>query len=254
MATAIDSLRGILNGFRALNSKGIYTMNATETDLLRQILLEVQVLSLGGVADGSITTAKLADGAVATVKILDANVTTAKIADSSVATAKIANANVTPAKLSQPFVSGNAVAASGTAIDFTSIPSWVNCIEIAVSGLSTNGVSAVLLQIGGSGGIENTGYNSSTSIISSVTNTVAGFALIAAPAVDSSIHGLASLRRVDAATNTWACVFLGGGSNAAYALVQGGSKSLSAALDRVRLTTFGGDTLDAGSVRCNYYG
>jgi len=44
-ATAIDSLRGILNGFRDLNSKGIYTMNATETDLLRQILIEVQALS-----------------------------------------------------------------------------------------------------------------------------------------------------------------------------------------------------------------
>ena len=44
--TAIDSLRGILNGFRDLNSKGIYPMNATETDLLRQILLEVEIIDL----------------------------------------------------------------------------------------------------------------------------------------------------------------------------------------------------------------
>jgi hypothetical protein len=42
MATAIDLLRGILNGFRALNSKGVYSSNAAKTDLLRQILLEVQ--------------------------------------------------------------------------------------------------------------------------------------------------------------------------------------------------------------------
>jgi len=235
MTTAIDSLRGILNGFRDLNSKGIYTMNGTEADLLRQILLEVQALSLGGgVADGSITSAKLADNSVLTAKIFDAN--------------------VTPAKLSQPFTSGNAVAASGTAIDFTSIPSWAKCIEISVSGLSTNGTSAVLVQLGDSGGIETTGYISSTSIVSSVTNTTFGFGLIAAPAVDSVIHGLVSLRLVDASTNTWSCAFVGGGSNAAYVLIQGGSKSLSAALDRVRLTTFGGDTLDAGSVRCNYYG
>jgi|GEM_PF-1471101 len=89
--TAIASLRKILNGFRALNSKGIYSMNATETDLLRQILTEVQALSLGGtVADGSVTTAKIADANVTTAKIADANVTTAKIADANVTAAKLA--------------------------------------------------------------------------------------------------------------------------------------------------------------------
>ena len=99
--TAIASLRQILNGFRALNSKGIYSMNATETDLLRQILTEVQALSLGAtVADGSITAVKLASDAVTTAKILNANITTAKIADSNITTAKIADSNVTPAKLS----------------------------------------------------------------------------------------------------------------------------------------------------------
>ena len=79
MSTAIDSLRGILNGFRDLNSKGIYTMNATETDLLRQILLEVQALSLGGLVDGSVTTPKLADGSVTTAKIADGSVTAPKL-------------------------------------------------------------------------------------------------------------------------------------------------------------------------------
>ena len=81
--TAIDSLRGILNGFRDLNSKGIYTMNATETDLLRQILIEVQALSIGGgIADGSVTTPKLVDGAVTTPKLVDGAVTELKLADS----------------------------------------------------------------------------------------------------------------------------------------------------------------------------
>jgi hypothetical protein len=73
MSTAIDSLRGILNGFRDLNSKGIYTMNATETDLLRQILIEVQALSLGGgLADGSVTTAKIVDDNVTEAKLSSA--------------------------------------------------------------------------------------------------------------------------------------------------------------------------------------
>jgi hypothetical protein len=73
MSTAIDSLRGILNGFRDLNSKGIYTMNATETDLLRQILIEVQALSLGGIpADNSVTTAKIVDDNVTKAKLSSA--------------------------------------------------------------------------------------------------------------------------------------------------------------------------------------
>ena len=50
-------------------------------------------------ADGSITAAKLANNAVTTAKLADANVTTAKLADANVTTAKLADANVTTAKL-----------------------------------------------------------------------------------------------------------------------------------------------------------
>jgi len=49
--------------------------------------------------DGSITAAKLANNAVTTAKLADANVTTAKLADANVTTAKLADANVTTAKL-----------------------------------------------------------------------------------------------------------------------------------------------------------
>lgn len=100
-ATAIDSLRGILNGFRDLNSKGIYTMNATETDLLRQILIEVQALSIGGgIADGSVTTAKLDDEAVTTAKLADLAVTTSKLDNNSVTSAKIVDGTIAAADLS----------------------------------------------------------------------------------------------------------------------------------------------------------
>jgi len=49
--------------------------------------------------DGSITAAKLANNAVTTAKLADANVTTAKLADANVTTAKLANNAVTTAKL-----------------------------------------------------------------------------------------------------------------------------------------------------------
>jgi hypothetical protein len=118
MTTAIDSLRGILNGFRDLNSKGIYTMNATETDLLRQILIEVQALSLGGgLADGSVTTAKIADLNVTTAKLADLAVTTAKLDNNSVTSAKIVDGTIAAADLNG--------AQSGSAPIF-GLRAWVN--------------------------------------------------------------------------------------------------------------------------------
>ncbi len=187
----------------------------------------------------------------------DGSITVAKLADNSVATAKIIDANVTPAKLSQPFTSGNAVAVSGTQVDFTGIPSWVKRIDIGVSGLSTNGTSSILVQIGDSGGIETTGYLAATmsgSTAVATANPTIAFSLLITPTIASILHGILSLFLVDSATNTWAFSWVGAGSDAAYMIFAAGSKALSAPLDRVRLTTTSGDTLDAGSVRINYYG
>lgn len=243
--TAIASLRQILNGFRGLNSKGIYTMNATETDLLRQILIEVQALSLGGlVADGSITAAKLANNAVTTAKILDANVTTAKIAD----------ANVTPVKLSESFKASTAVnTTSGTAIDFTSIPSWVKRITISFNGVSTNGTSNLLVRIG-SGSVDSTGYASvgqriGASSTADGTSTV-GF-LINAVNSASLISGFVGLTHLGA--NVWAVSGAFADTFGATTFITCGNKTLAGVLDRVRLTTVNGtDTFDAGSVNIFY--
>jgi hypothetical protein len=246
-ATAIDSLRGILNGFRDLNSKGIYTMNATETDLLRQILIEVQALSLGGgVADGSITTAKLADNSVTTVKILDANVTTAKILDG----------NVTSAKLSQPYTQGGAIALSGVSVDITSIPSWVSQINVKYANLSTNGTSIPIIQLGDSGGIETTGYNGSVSSISPATSAASissGLALTTAIADASSLNGEVSISRVDLASNLWVMCMSGSFQAGSITIQSFASKSLSAVLDRLRITTFGGtESFDVGTVSVSW--
>ena len=67
-----------------------------------------------------------------------------------------------------PLVSGTAVAStSGTSIDFTSIPSWVKRITLMLAGVSTNGTSDPLIQLGDSGGIENTGYVAGAAVITS---------------------------------------------------------------------------------------
>ena len=59
----------------------------------------------------------------------------------------------------EPLVLGTAQAStSGASIDFTSIPSWVKRITVMFSGVSTNGSSNWLVQLGTASGVENTGY------------------------------------------------------------------------------------------------
>lgn len=141
---------------------------------------------------------------------------------------------------------------SGTSIDFTGIPAWVTQIEINFVGVSTNGTSATLIQIGDSGGIETSGYlGGSTSLaVASVSsiNSTAGFVFNISTA-SRIVHGTIILTLENAASFTWVESSALGMSSEAGTVTSGGSKSLSAALDRVRITTAGGtDAFDAGAI------
>jgi hypothetical protein len=166
------------------------------------------------------------------------------------------NGVVTPADLSQPFTSGTAVTSpSGTSVTFTGIPSWVKRITILLSGVSFNaGAIYGVVRIGDSGGIENTGYVSYISgggVSFSDPTAYAGFY------VESSIgrnDGQFVLSNV--AGNTWvgSSVIMGFDNSETYRVVSGGgSKTLSATLDRVVITTQGGTaSFDAGSINILY--
>jgi hypothetical protein len=155
-----------------------------------------------------------------------------------------------------PIVSGTAVAStSGTSIDFTSIPSWVKRITVMFSGVSTSGTSNILMQIGDSGGIENTGYVSQANSFNTSPNgsvSTAGYLLTNVTGAAGALNGLIPLCKIDG--NNWAC----SGSIAAAAAAQGvslfgGQKTLSDTLDRVRITTVNGtDTFDAGTINILY--
>lgn len=142
---------------------------------------------------------------------------------------------------------------SGTAIDFTSIPSWAKKITLMLSNVSTNGTDALRVQIGDSGGVETTGYEGARAALSDgsavgVSNFSAGFD-ITVPEASSGSHGVVILTLLDSSTNTWA-MSSGIGEDARTVFRSAaGSKSLSATLDRIRLTTSGGtNTFDAGKV------
>jgi hypothetical protein len=152
--------------------------------------------------------------------------------------------------------SGTAVAStSGTSIDFTSIPSWVKRITVMFNGVSTNGTSSFLIQLGDSGGVETTGYLGSGFYFStggSNTSSTAGF-IINTLAQVTTIYGQMTINLLDSTTNTWTQNGIFSAPAAALSFYSSGAKPLSATLDRVRITTVNGtDTFDAGSINIMY--
>ena len=153
-----------------------------------------------------------------------------------------------------PLVSATAQAStSGTSIDFTSIPSWVKRITVMFNGVSTNGTSSILVQLGDSGGIEATGYvsycvNTTTSALGSTPYTT-GFGV----RHDTASFLLGGAMTIsDVSGNSWVSThaFCANTTNGYFG---SGSKTLSGTIDRVRITTLNGtDAFDAGSINIMY--
>lgn len=166
-----------------------------------------------------------------------------------------ANGGVVASKGRVPITLVAQVAASGqTAIDFTGIPANVRRITIKFRGLSLSGTDKFLVQIGDAGGIETSGYVSTTASLAAagtgITDSTAGFVLHAAAAGDV-ISGTMVLDLIDAATFAWVSSHSVKVATTAAA-TGGGDMALSAELTQVRITRTGTDTIDAGSVGISY--
>jgi uridine phosphorylase len=181
------------------------------------------------------------------------------IAGSSTINLPVGTGTAVVNNVNSAIVAGTAVNASGTSVDFTSIPSWVKRITVNMQQVSTNGASAYLIQIGTSSGIQSTGYVSCfvyTGPGSSGSGTTQGFGIYSDgdPAVKD---GSVMISLLNAANGTWAAngVFAQGPGSVSpgYYMPCAGSKTLSGTLDRVRITTVNGtDTFDLGSINILY--
>jgi hypothetical protein len=157
--------------------------------------------------------------------------------------------------VSGTIVQGTAVAStSGTSIDFTGIPSWAKKITVMLSGVSHNNAgTAIILQIGDSGGIETTGYVAG-GVGSNGTfgGTGTGMALYDTTAAATVLESQAVISLLTG--NTWSFA-VNSYSAANGGAAGGGTKTLSATLDRVRITTaLGTATFDAGTINIQYEG
>jgi hypothetical protein len=151
-----------------------------------------------------------------------------------------------------------AQSASGTSVDFTGIPVGVKRITVMFNGVSTNGTSTVMVQLGTSSGFETSGYSGSSSFIAVSSAgartysdvTTAGFFFFNSVAASEIRDGQLILTLIS--SNIW----IGNGAIGTRAQLHSftsGSKTLSSALDRVRITTVNGtDTFDAGSINVLY--
>ena len=151
--------------------------------------------------------------------------------------------------------SGTAVAStSGTSIDFTSIPSWVKRITVMFQGVSTNGTTAPMVQLGTSGGFVTSGYLGSGSYISGGTgqsNLTTGLVVGPGLGTNHTRHGQMIISSVG--NNGWVSTSIVGLSNQAENNFGASSIALGGTLDRVRITTTNGtDTFDAGTINILY--
>jgi hypothetical protein len=149
--------------------------------------------------------------------------------------------------------------ASGTTVDFTSIPSWVKRITVMFNGVSTNGTSSLLLQMGTSSGIQNTGYSGmsglmNTSGANAYPNITAGIPLGYITMSAASAYS-GSFTITNLSSNIWTVSGNLATTSLLYMLGFAGAKDLAATLDRIRITTVNGtDTFDAGTINILYEG
>lgn len=128
------------------------------------------------------------------------------------------------------------------AVDFNSIPSWVNTIKVMFDQASFNSVD-MLVQLGTASAFETTGYVSGSFNTAGSTQLGTGFNLVN-DGSGSFASGMMTITRM--VGDTWAASH-GFGNSAGRAGAGGGRKGLAAALTRLRVTRVSG-TWTGGSV------
>lgn len=149
-----------------------------------------------------------------------------------------------------PVLATAVASTSGSSIDFVSIPTWAKKITVMFSEVSLNGTNDFLIQIGDTNGIKNTGYISAATLVATGTstgNSTNGFLVTKGAAAAETYSGEIIICNITG--NSWVSSGVLGRAGTTGVMVSGGAKTLSAALDRIRITSLTGlDQLDLGSI------
>jgi hypothetical protein len=143
---------------------------------------------------------------------------------------------------------------SGTSFNFGSLPAGTKRIHVHFRGVSLSGSDHILVQIGDAGGIETSGYISTSTATDggdggSVSSTAAF--IIRGGLGANTITGIMTLDLMDAASFLWVESHVVKQS-ATAAIFGGGDKALSAELTQVTITRDGTNTFDGGSINISH--
>jgi hypothetical protein len=122
------------------------------------------------------------------------------------------------------------------------------------NGVSTNGTSSPLIQLGDSGGFETSGYTGSIANNGSASTSTfsTGFALVSSSTL-AALTQIGHIIITNILGNIWVASINLGRGDAAGIYTGGGNKTLSDVLTQVLITTISGtDTFDAGSINLLY--
>lgn len=145
---------------------------------------------------------------------------------------------------------------SGTTYTFPSsgsFPAGISEIYIMFAGISSTGTAIPVLQIGDSGGLENSGYAGCAQTLSgapaiSSINLSSGFSLGGTWAASIVLHGTVILTRYGG--NRWQAIGNMGRGDAAVMHTTSGTKALTGELTQIALITT--DAWDSGAFSCAY--
>jgi len=136
---------------------------------------------------------------------------------------------------------------SGTSIDFTGIPATAKRVTLVLNGVSLSATANLQVQVG-NGAVVTTGYVGGVSQSGATPNNgtlTTGLGVTVTNTAASTHSGTVTFTNLSG--NTWVGVALTQRSDG-YGQQGGATVTLSGALDRIRLTSTGADTFDAGSV------
>jgi len=211
-------------------------------------------LSVPSSPDGTIKLARGNSGAT-TADVLTVN-----------ASGAITGATITGATITSSTVNGGTITSataqattSGTAIDFTGIPSWVKRVTVMFNRTSLSGTDHYLVQIG-SGSLTTSGYSSHAGYVVSDTDagsvgSTSGFVVWGGFASQVTSANV-SICLADSSSYIYTSSHSGLDAAGGAFKAGGGAVTLTGLLDRVRITRTGTNTFDAsaGSINIMYEG
>lgn len=147
---------------------------------------------------------------------------------------------------------GASKTASGSSVDFTAIPSWVNRITVQINGLSYAAAGVGVVRIG-SGSLSTTGYTSNVVVSNSTSVSTSaqtdGFGSISTAAAATTVNGVYVITHLGA--NTWSFSEQVFRTTDNTGMAGSGFIALGGVLDQLSLVATT-STFDAGTINILY--